>query len=59
VEEVTVMPKTVEIRMTLGGFEVAVGGRIEKFSCLEDAVAFAHDRLGRAQQLRELSALID
>jgi hypothetical protein len=53
------MPKTVEIRMTLGGFEVAVGGRIEKFSCLEDAVAFAHDRLGRAQQLRELSALID
>lgn len=58
-EEVTAVPKTVEIRMTPGGFEVAIGAQIDRFAQLDDAVAFAQELLGRAQRLRELSALID
>lgn len=57
-EKVSLMPKTLEIRMTPGGFEVTTGGQSHRFTSLDDAVAFAHERLGRAKRVRELSALI-
>ncbi|MCW2595326.1 MAG: hypothetical protein JWR06_3023 [Jatrophihabitans sp.] len=53
------MPKTVQIRMTGAGFEVTSGDQTHRFSHLGDAVAFAQERLARAQQIREMSALID
>jgi hypothetical protein len=57
--EVSAMPKTLQIRMTGAGFEVTSGDQTSRFAQLGDAVAFAQERLARAQQLRELSALID
>ena len=53
------MPKTVTITMTPAGFEVTVGGQTDRFARLDDAVALAQERLGRAQHVRELSTLID
>ena len=52
------MPKTVQITMAGAGFEVTIGGQADWFSRLDDAVAFARERLGRAQRLRELSTRI-
>jgi hypothetical protein len=49
------VPKTVEITMTLRGFEVAMGGRVTRFPTIEDALAFAQQRLRWAQEVRELS----
>jgi hypothetical protein len=57
--EVSGMPKTVHIRMTGAGFEVTSGDQTRQFSHLGDAVAFAQERLGRAQHLRELSSHIE
>jgi hypothetical protein len=57
--EMSAMPKTLQIRMTGAGFEVTSGDQTHRFSQLGDAVAFAHERLARAQRVRELSALID
>jgi hypothetical protein len=53
------MPKTVEIRMTPGGFEVTTGGRTASFRELRDAVDFARARFERAQEIRDLAARID
>jgi hypothetical protein len=57
--EMSAMPKSVQIRMTGAGFEVTSGDQTHRFSHLGDAVAFAQERLARAQQIREMSALID
>ncbi len=53
------MLKTVEIEMTLSGFEVTIGGRSDKFALLDEALVVAQEWLRRAQELRELSARID
>ena len=49
------MPNTVEITMTMRGFEVTMGGRVTRFPNIEDAVNFAQQRLQWAKDLRELS----
>jgi hypothetical protein len=49
------VPNTVEITMTMRGFEVTMGGRVTRFPNIEDAVNFAHQRLQWAKDLRELS----
>ena len=49
------MPNTIEITMTLRGFEVTTGGRVTRFPSIEDAVEYAQQRLQWAKELRELS----
>jgi hypothetical protein len=49
------VPNTVEITMTMRGFEVAMGGRVTRFPSIEDALSFAQQRLQWAKELRELS----
>ncbi len=49
------MPNTVEITMTMRGFEVTMGERVTRFPSIEDALDFAQQRLRYAQELRELS----
>jgi hypothetical protein len=53
------MPKTIEITMTPGGFEVIAGGRSALFGNLEAAVSYARERLERAEHIRDLKARID
>jgi hypothetical protein len=53
------MPKTLQIKIIGAGFEVTIGGQTDRFSQLGDAVAYAQERLGRVQQLRDLSARIE
>jgi hypothetical protein len=53
------MPKTIEITMTPGGFEIRTGARTMTFKHLDDAVGFARARFERAQEIRELTARID
>ncbi len=50
------MPNEVEIKMTMRGFEVTIGGRTARFPHLDEACDFAQQRLRQAQQLRELAA---
>jgi hypothetical protein len=57
--EVGTMPKTLQIKIIGAGFEVTIGGQTDRFSHLGDAVAYAQERLGRVQQLRDLSARIE
>ena len=52
------MPRTIEITMRPGGFDVTTGGNTSTFRRLEDAVAFARARFERAQAIREMSARI-
>lgn len=49
------MPNTVEIAMTMRGFEVTTGGRVTRFPNIEDALDYAQQRLRWAQELREMS----
>jgi hypothetical protein len=49
------VPNTIEITMTMGGFEVAMGGRVTRFPSIEAALEFAQQRLRWAAELRELS----
>jgi hypothetical protein len=49
------VPDTVEITMTMRGFEVMTGGRVTRFPNIQDALDFAQRRLQRAEELRELS----
>lgn len=49
------MPGTIEITMTLRGFEVSTGGRVARFPSIEAALDFAQQRLQWAKELRELS----
>ena len=49
------VPGTVEITMTLRGFEVTAGGRVARFPNIEAAMDFAQQRLQWAKELRELS----
>ena len=49
------MTNTVEIRMTARGYEVACGPRTVNFPSLEAAFGFAHERLERAREIRDLS----
>ena len=53
------MPKTMEITMTPGGFEVASGGRTATFRSLDAAVSYARERLERAEHVRDLKTRID
>ena len=41
------------------GFEVTIGDRSDRFALLEQALVVAHERLRRAQELRELSTRIE
>jgi hypothetical protein len=50
------VPNTIEITTTTRGFEVSAGGHTVHVPTIEDAFAFARQRLQLAQQLRELSA---
>jgi hypothetical protein len=52
------MPKTIEITMRPGGFDVITGGKRSSFRNLADAVAFAQARFERAQEIREISSRI-
>jgi hypothetical protein len=49
------VPNTVEITMTMRGFEVTMGERVTRFPSIEDALDFAQQRLRHAQEVRELS----
>jgi hypothetical protein len=49
------VPGTVEITMTLRGFEVTTGGHVARFPNIEAALDFAQRRLQWAKELRELS----
>ena len=53
------MPRTIEITMKAGGFEVTTGGITSSFRRLEDAVAFAQERFERAQAIRDTLANLD
>jgi hypothetical protein len=46
---------TIEITTTTRGFEVSSGEHTVRVATIEDAFAFARQRLQLAQQLRELS----
>ena len=48
------MPKTVEITMTPGGYEVRMGSQVNRFPSVEDALDFASQRLNWAIHLRDL-----
>lgn len=52
------MPKTIEITMRPGGFDVTTGGTKSSFRNLADAVAFAQARFERAEEIRAISARI-
>lgn len=54
-EEATGVPNTIEITLTLRGFEVTTAGRVTRFPSIEDALDYAQQRLRRAEDLRELS----
>lgn len=49
------MLKSVEITMTMRGFEVRTGGRASRFPTIEAALEFASQRLHWANEIRELS----
>jgi hypothetical protein len=53
------MPNTVEITMTMRGFEVTMGGRVTRFPSIEAAMTFAQQRLQWAEELRELKRRVD
>lgn len=53
------MPNTVEITMTMRGFEVTMGGRVTRFPNVEAAVTYAQQRLQWAEELRELKRRVD
>lgn len=49
------VPSTVEIKMTMRGFDVIVGTRVTRFPTVEAAVSFAQEKLRWAEELREMS----
>ena len=53
------MPNTVEITMTMRGFEVTTGGRVTRFPSIEDAIGFVQQRLQWAEELRELKRRVE
>lgn len=53
------MPKTIEITMTAGGYEVVTGGQQTRFATLDAAVGFVHDRMARAEHIRYMKSQLD
>jgi hypothetical protein len=49
------MPDAVEIRMTTRGYEVTTRGRTAAFPSIDEAFAFAQERLHQAWSVREIS----
>jgi hypothetical protein len=58
-EEARDVPNSIEITMTMRGFEVTMGGRVTRFPSIEDAMTFAQQRLQWAEELRELKRRVD
>ena len=52
---VIAMQHQIEIKLTLTGFDVTVAGQTTRFPDVNDALAFARQRLQHARTLRELS----
>jgi hypothetical protein len=53
------MPNTVEITMTMRGFEVTMGSQVTRFPSIEAAMTYAQQRLQWAEELRELKRRVD
>lgn len=53
------MPKTIEITMTAGGYEVVTGGRSSRFATLDAAVGYVHERMARAEHIRHMKSRLD